>query len=191
MRHEISSDGEWSGVLARIGTADALDASAGASGALTRRRGVRDGASLLRLGLGYGPGGMSLRETAAWARLQGIAEVSDVALLNRLRHAADWFGMLAGQVLSHRAEAEDIGQRPLCLVDGTVVSAPGSRGADWRLHVGYDPRGCRFTDFELTDGKGAERLDRFAARADEIRIADRGFGSRPDSIRALADGPGD
>jgi len=57
--------------------------------------------------------------------------------------------------------------------------------------MGYDPRGCRFTDFELTDGKGAERLDRFVARADEIRIADRGFGSRPESLRALAEGPGD
>jgi IS4 transposase len=191
MRHEISSDGEWSGLLARIGSVDALDASAGAFGALTRRRGVRDGASLLRLGLGYGPGGMSLREVSAWARMQGIAEVSDVALLNRLRHAADWFGSLAGQVLSSRAGAEDIGERPLRLVDGTVLTAPGGQGADWRLHMGYDPRGCRFTDFELTDGKGAERLDRFAARADEIRIADRGFGSRPDSIRVVTEGPGD
>lgn len=191
MRHEISSDGEWSGLLARIGSVDALDASAGAFGALTRRRGVRGGASLLRLGLGYGPGGMSLREVSAWARMQGIAEVSDVALLNRLRHAADWFGSLAGQVLSRRAGALDIGERPLRLVDGTVLTAPGSQGADWRLHMGYDPRGCRFTDFALTDGKGAGRLDRFAARADEIRIADRGFGSRPDSIRAVTEGPGD
>lgn len=191
MRHVISSDDEWSGLFCRIGTADALDASAGSFGALTRRHGVRDGASLLRLGLGYGPGGMSLREVAAWARMQGIAEVSDVALLNRLRHAADWFGSLAGQVLSSRAGAWDVGARPLRLVDGTVLTAPGSQGADWRLHMGYDPHGCRFTDFELTDGTGAERLDRFAAKADEIRIADRGFGSRPDSIRVLAEGPGD
>lgn len=55
---------------------------------------------------------MSLREVSAWARIQGIAEVSDVALLKRLRRASDWFGTLAGQVLSSRAEAEDIGPRP-------------------------------------------------------------------------------
>ena len=168
-----------------------MDASARAAGALTRRRGVRDGASLLRLGLGYGPGGMSLRDAAAWAQMQGIAEVSDVALLKRLRGAADWFGALAGQALAGRAEAGDIGSRPLRLVDGTVLTAPGSQGADWRLHMGYDPRTCRFTDFELTDGKGAERPDRFPAVAQEIRIADRGFGSRPDGLRALAKGPGD
>ncbi|MGQ0565641.1 MAG: transposase [Gemmobacter sp.] len=191
MKHEISSDDGWSGVLSRIGTADALDASARASGALTRRRGVRDGASLLRLGLGYGPGGMSLREAAAWAQMRGIAEVSDVALLKRLRGAADWFGTLAGQVLAGRAAAGDIGTRPLRLVDGTVLTAPGSQGADWRVHMGYDPVGCRFTDFELTDGNGAERLERFPAVAQEIRIADRGFGHRPDGLRVLAEGPGD
>ena len=191
MEHDFSSDDGWCGLLARVGTRDGLDASARASGALTRRRGVRDGASLLRLGFGYGPCGMSLREAAAWAQMQGIAEVSDVALLKRLRGAADWFGSLAGQALAGRAQAGDIGSRPLRLVDGTVLTAPGSQGADWRLHMGYDPVGCRFTDFELTDGNGAERLERFPAVAQEIRIADRGFGHRPDGLRALAEGPGD
>ncbi|EGZ3066932.1 IS4-like element IS421 family transposase, partial [Escherichia coli] len=37
----------------------------------------------------------------------------------------------------------------------------------------------------------AERLDRFAQTADEIRIADRGFGSRPECIRSLAFGEAD
>ena len=43
--------------------------------------------------------------------------------------------------------------------------------AEWRLHMGYDPHTCQFTDFELTDSRDAERLDRFKT-ADEIRIAD-------------------
>ncbi|MCX9231272.1 IS4 family transposase, partial [Escherichia coli] len=46
-------------------------------------------------------------------------------------------------------------------------------------------------DFELTDSRDAERLDRFAQTADEIRIADRGFGSRPECIRSLAFGEAD
>ncbi|EGD8103277.1 IS4 family transposase, partial [Shigella sonnei] len=37
--------------------------------------------------------------------------------------------------------------------------------------MGYDPHTCQFTDFELTDSRDAERLDRFAQTADEIRIA--------------------
>ncbi|EFH7226718.1 IS4-like element IS421 family transposase, partial [Salmonella enterica subsp. enterica serovar Corvallis] len=79
----------------------------------------------------------------------------------------------------------------LRLVDGTAISAPGGGSAEWRLHMGYDPHTCQFTDFELTDSRDAERLDRFAQTADEIRIADRGFGSRPECIRSLAFGEAD
>ncbi|MBP7000764.1 IS4 family transposase [Amaricoccus sp.] len=192
MRQALSSGDGWAEVVARLGTADDLAASARDAGALTRRRGVADASSLLRLGLCYGPGGMSLRETAAWAQMQGIAKLSDVALLKRLRGAADWFGHLAGRIVADRASASDrLGQRPLRLVDGTAVGAPGRGGAGWRLHMSYDPRASRFTDFELTDGSEAERLDRFEPETGEIRVADRGFGHRPDCIRHLAEGPGD
>ncbi|EGI21698.1 colicin V secretion/processing ATP-binding protein CvaB, partial [Escherichia coli M718] len=133
-------------------------------------------AILLRLGLAYGPGGMSLREVTAWAQLHDVATLSDVALLKRLRNAADWFGILAAQTLAVRAAVTGCtsGKR-LRLVDGTAISAPGGGSAEWRLHMGYDPHTCQFTDFELTDSRDAERLDRFAQTADEIRIADRGF----------------
>ncbi len=48
-------------------------------------------------------GGMSLREVTAWAQLHDVATLSDVALLKRLRNAADWFGILAAQTLAVRA----------------------------------------------------------------------------------------
>lgn len=187
------SDEGWPLLLARLAGAEAVDASAIASGALKRRRAVRDGASLLRLGLVYGPGGLSLREASAWAETQGVASVSDVALLKRLRAAADWYGELAGQLLAARAGVAptDAGERALRLVDGTVLSAPGSKGSDWRLHAAYDPRAQRFTALELTDGGGAERLERLPVLPGEIRIGDRGFGTRPDGFRALSEGPGD
>ncbi|RJG41534.1 hypothetical protein D3Y55_30795 [Mesorhizobium sp. DCY119] len=60
-----------------------LDATARSSGALLRRRVIQDEATLLRLALAYGPGGMSLRSAAAWAGLNDIANFSDVALLKR------------------------------------------------------------------------------------------------------------
>lgn len=188
----VSEDG-WPQLLARLAGAAAVDASAIASGALKRRREVRDGASLLRLGLAYGPGGLSLREAAAWAEAQGVASVSDVALLKRLRAAADWYGALAGQLLAARAGVgpSQAGERALRLVDGTVLSAPGSRGSDWRLHVAYDPLAQRFTALELTDGHGAERLERLPVVPGEIRLGDRGFGTRPDGLQALSEGPGD
>ncbi len=58
------SHDNWSAILAHIGKPEELDTSARNAGALTRRREIRDAATLLRLGLAYGPGGMSLREVA-------------------------------------------------------------------------------------------------------------------------------
>ncbi len=76
------SHDNWSAILAHIGKPEELDTSARNAGALTRRREIRDAATLLRLGLAYGPGGMSLREVTAWAQLHDVATLSDVALLN-------------------------------------------------------------------------------------------------------------
>ncbi len=170
------SHDNWSAILAHIGKPEELDTSARNAGALTRRREIRDAATLLRLGLAYGPGGMSLREVTAWAQLHDVATLSDVALLKRLRNAADWFGILVAQTLAVRAEvAGYTGRKRLRLVDGTAISAPGGGSAECRLHMGYDPHTCQFTDFELTDS----------------RDADRGFASHPECIRSLAFGEAD
>src|ERR1700752_2871409 len=93
---------DWPGVAERLGRAIDLETSARERGALVRKRGVRSGSDLLRLALAYGPGGQSLRQTAAWAQLQQVAEISDVALLYRLRAAADWLGEIAGALLAQR-----------------------------------------------------------------------------------------
>ena len=83
---------DFEALLAKLPDALDVEATARASGALKRRRGVRSATNLLRLALGYAVCGMSLRDAAAWAEIDEIAEVSDVALLNRLRKAAVWLG---------------------------------------------------------------------------------------------------
>ena len=72
-----------------LGGAD-LDEIARRTKALTRRRGVKDARTLLRLALARGPGQLSLRQTAAWAHLTGLAEITDPSLNDRL-HQADGF----------------------------------------------------------------------------------------------------
>ena len=72
-----------------------LEASARDTGALVRRREVGSASDLLRLALAYGFCGLSLRETAAWAEANGIASISNVALLKRLRASANWLGTVA------------------------------------------------------------------------------------------------
>lgn len=78
---------------------------------------------------------MSLRTAAAWAGVNEIASLSDVALLKRLRAAADWLGDIAGALPQNACvkSAAPTGRR-LRVADGSSISGPGSAGTDWRLH---------------------------------------------------------
>lgn len=174
--HDLTAD--WSGIEAHLGSAAALDASAKASGALERRRAIRDGSSLLRLCFGYGSG-LSLRESAAWAGMSGIGQLSDVAVLKRLRGSADWLSQLAGGLIADRVSSTEGTVR---IVDGTTVSDPDGRL--WRLHAVYDLAEKRFSHVELSDRYGAEKLERAPVVAGEIRIGDRCY-ARPEGLRHM------
>jgi hypothetical protein len=179
-----SSDDPWSTVLADVGRSIDLEQSARSYGALRRRRGVESAGDLLRLALRYGPGGQSLRSTAAWAEMSGIASISDVALLNRLRKAGDWLCAIVDSLLPKLA-IEPLNRPLRCtrLLDASSISRPRSTGTDWRLHASYDLRGSRFTHFELTGAEGGEVLQRFPMAADDIVIGDRGY-ARHTGLRA-------
>lgn len=184
-------DTEFSKLLSRLPAGLDLDGTARESGALVRRRAVKDGASLLRLAFGYAVCGFSLRGAAAWAALGAVAQLSDVALLKRLRGAADWLGTIVAAILSERmaGTAATEGERCLRLVDATTLSRPGSRKTDWRVHVGYrlgpEPR---IEQIELSDGRGAESLGRFACGAGDITIGDRGYAKGGDLAAMCARG---
>src|SRR3954466_11521319 len=71
-------------LLRRLPAALDLDSLARQTKAIERRRALDSGADLLRLALARGPGGLSLSETAAWATMLGLAEMSDPAVKYRL-----------------------------------------------------------------------------------------------------------
>jgi len=176
VEYDLTAD--WSGIEEHLGSAAALDASARSSGALKRRRAIRDGSSLLRLCFGYGSG-LSLREAAAWAGMSGIGQLSDVAVLKRLRGAGDWLSQLAGGLVADRLPDTTGTVR---IVDGTTVSDPDGRL--WRLHAAYDLAEKRFSHVELSDRHSAEKLERAPVVDGEIRIGDRCY-ARPEGLRHM------
>jgi hypothetical protein len=161
--------------LATILPAD-LEASARATAALVRRRGVRQALDLLRVILLYAWCDWSLRLVGARGVLLGLADLSDVAILNRLRHSTTWLGVLLVQLLQRRRVRlrQQDGVR-LRLVDATVVSRPGSRGTDWRVHVSLDLGHLCLDGVEVTSAQGGESLARFPGQPGDIDVADRGY----------------
>jgi len=153
-----------------------LDASAHEHQAITRERKLKGAKNLLRLVQAYAVCDWSLRLVSAWAAIQGIANLSDVAVLYRFCQCGPWLGWLVGQILKQRnAMLSLMGGVRLRLVDATVISRPGSQGTDWRVHLSFDLGRMCLDGIEVTDAKGGESLARFEPRADEIYLADRGY----------------
>jgi hypothetical protein len=180
-QNELDSE-DWLQLVARLGGEAALAGSARQHGAFYRARRIKSAVDLLRMALMYGPGGQSLRSLTAMAAAQGVADLSDVSLLERLRNAANWLEALCAESLGRVARSIGIkdGKRPIRIVDGSRIEGPGDRA--WRLHLCYDPYLARITDAAITTLKEGERLDRLAIVPGEIRLGDRGF-PHPDAIK--------
>ena len=148
-------------------------------GALRRGRGIADAATLLRVMLIHLAHGCGLRETAVRARLGGLASVSDVAILKRLKNCGEWFKWMAEGLrqkwLPEFPAAQAWEGRRVRLVDGTMVSEPGDTGSKWRLHYSIGLPALNCDEVIITSEREGETLKRYSVAAGDILIGDRGY----------------
>ena len=195
MTSESLSNSEWLRTVDQLGGAEFLEDEARKFGAFARARKIKCAVDQLRLVLAYCWGTRGLRLTAAWAEAMGLASLSNVALLKRLRNSVDWLEEIVGRLVSTGVRgvcAAAARGRRVRLVDATAVAKAGrddrEYGGVWRVHSVFDLMTERFTDFELTDEKGGEVIDRADVIPGEIRVGDRAY-LQPDRVaQVLADG---
>lgn len=187
MTHESLLSKDWESVVTKLGGGDSLAASARETKAFLRARVLDSAITLLRFILAYCLGERGLRSTTVWATSVGLADISNVALLYRLRQCGDWLALLVGQVLANAVPSGSRG-RLIRVIDGTTVAKAGraerKKNELWRIHSAFDLPSERFGFFELTDEKGGETLDRIPVVPGEIRLADRAY-LQPDRIAAV------
>jgi hypothetical protein len=193
MRHESLVNEDWTHVVTRLGGADVLNTTARETKAFLRPREITNAVDLLRLILAYCLGERGLRLTAAWATSVGLVDISNVALLYRLRRCGDWLAMLVGHVLAGAAPKACDG-RMIRIIDATSVpkKGPDARKNNelWRIHSAFDLPDERFGHFEVTDQQDGETLDRIPVVRGEIRIADRAY-LQPDRMAKVIDAGAD
>jgi hypothetical protein len=154
-------------------------------GAFRRARYIKDPAPLLRTLLFHAVTDTGLRETAAQLRASGIAELSQVALLKRLRTAGDWLAWLGQELCSElRVQPRLPKEMRLRAVDSTTVQGPASKGTDWRVHYTLNLKTLNCDWHELTDKHGGENLQRVPVRAGDVLLGDRNF-LQPKGVRAV------
>lgn len=183
MAHAELIDRDWNLAIEQLGGAGLLEAEARETKAFERPREVKCAVDLLRFIFAYCLGKFGLRLTAAWADGIGLASISNVALLGRLRNAVPWLERIAARLMAHQADERSLAGvaaakgRLIRLVDATNVVKAGrserENGGVWRIHAVYDLPAERLSAFQISDEKGAEAINRIAVVPGEIRIGDR------------------
>jgi hypothetical protein len=184
-------DEEWE-LLARMLPAGWRDLARN-TGAMRRARGeIRSPEVLLQVLLLHVATGLSLKQAAARAAMQGLASISDVALLKRLRSSEQWLHELARRMFEASRFGGAVVKGPpgrrLRAVDATTVEEPGATGTDWRVHYSMGLPGMRCDFYEVTDGGGAESYRRLPVQAGDIILADRGYCHREGVAHVLKHG---
>ena len=178
---EVASIGQdWDVVMAMLPAQ--WQAKAVELGAVRRLRGFGSVETLLRVLLIHLADGCSLRETVVRARAGDLADVSDVALLKRLRSCGPWFQWMAQELAANMSLP--VGSNALLegrrvrLVDGSSVCEPGATGSTWRLHYALNLHTLSCDEVHVTEATQGESLTRFAIHAGDVMMADRGFANR-------------
>jgi hypothetical protein len=184
---------DWDWLIERLGGRESVESLSRETGAFCRRREIKSGVELLRYTLAYALGGDGFRLTVAWGAAVGMADITDVALLKRVRKTGDFLMALVEQLLSVARPSPAQG-RLIRLVDATSLPKFGAsdkrNNGLWRIHSIFELPSERFGAFELTDQSESEQLDRADVVPGEIRIGDRVY-AQADRFAPVLEAGGD
>jgi len=172
---------------------DGWEEQAKALGALRRCRKIPDAETLLRILLIHLAEGCSLRETAVRASRGGVAQVSDVAIMDRLRQSAEWFRWMSFELMKtwgmRRPEGVFGLNHHVRVVDGTRVKEPGPTGSLWCIHYAIGLPSLRCEELSVHDVHGnGETFTRFSVKPGDLFLGDRVYGVRPGIFHVVRQG---
>jgi hypothetical protein len=148
-------------------------------GALRGLRQDKSAESYLRVLLMHLGCGFSLRETIVRAKHAQLADLSDVALLKRLRKSKPWLRQLCCSLFAERPlSASPSAAANWRLIDASLVSEPGKTGSQWRVHYSLRWPSLECDYFKLTPVEGpgqGESLYQFSFAPGDFVLADRGY----------------
>jgi hypothetical protein len=167
-----------------------LDSYVVDTGALRRRRGVRNGELLVRTLCLCGLPKATFDLASRTARSLHLAEMSPQALFNRMVASEALMEGLFRHALGHAADrVESWNGLRLLAIDASTLTGPGAKGTDQRLHVVYDLGKALPVSVDLTNAKGGETFRRHRCFGHgDLLLADACYGVGPGLTSALRTG---
>lgn len=147
--------------------------------AIERKRGIKSAGELLRIMIIYAMSNVSFPVLSAIAAATGVSEITDTAWRKQIRKSVVWLSFLLQYAISEIVPMKEIStpdRRNVYLIDATQMKQRGKDGKNYRVHMCYDLKNGRMREVKVTDHHTAESFRHFDIKANDIYIADAGYG---------------
>jgi len=148
---------------------------------IKRWRGIKTPEDLMQLSLFHLLNGCTLIEISQIAKSAHIAEISDVAFMERFAVCGEWFKEICAELtpglVSDYAKPTYLKEYRAIAFDASDVAEKGRSGQTYRLHYGIDIFKLSTVSYKITDEKTGEKMSNFTLAKGDIAIADRAYGT--------------
>ncbi|XME04312.1 IS4 family transposase [Lachnospiraceae bacterium C1.1] len=151
------------------------------TGAIVRKRDIKNPDDLMMLDLFHLMTGCSLVEISTISTLAEIGDISDVAFMKRFKNCNEWFKWIIDKVVSEGLISYDLpnsiaGFRVLA-IDASDVVEKGRSARTYRLHFALDIKKMHAALYNITTNKVGEKLSNFSLSEGDLVLADRAYGT--------------
>lgn len=151
------------------------------TGAIVRKRDIKDPNDLMMLALFHLLNGCSLIEISEISKLSKLGNISDVAFMKRFSNCNEWFKWISSSIYNNKTSMikysvpECLSKYRILAVDASDVIEKGATGKTYRLHFALDIIKMQAAIYKITDNSVGEHLHNFDFSQDDLAIADRAY----------------
>ena len=153
------------------------------TGAIIRKRDIKDPNDLMMLALFHLLTGCSLIEVSEISKLAKLGNISDVAFMKRFSNCNEWFKWILTAIqnttpgIIHYSIPEKLSEYRVLAVDASDVAEKGASGRIFRLHFALDIGNMQAALYNITSNSTGEHLRNFELTKGDLVIADRIYSS--------------
>lgn len=153
------------------------------TGAIIRKRDIKDPNDLMMLALFHLLTGCSLIEVSEISKLAKLGNISDVAFMKRFSNCNEWFKWILAAIqnttpgIIHYNIPERLSKYRILAVDASDVAEKGASGRIFRLHFALDIGNMQAALYNITSNSIGEHLRNFELAKGDLVIADRIYSS--------------
>ena len=153
------------------------------TGAIIRRRDIKDPNDLMMLALFHLLTGCSLIEVSEISKLAKLGDISDVAFMKRFSNCNEWFKWILAAIqnttpgIIRYSVPERLSGYRILAVDASDVVEKGASGRIFRLHFALNIGNMQAALYNITSNSVGEHLRNFEFARGDLVIADRIYSS--------------